>query len=50
MPFEVVDIEIQNDFQNIKIPAKFKINDNKVYLKKQAMSFILFLTTMFGIA
>jgi antitoxin VapB len=34
MSFEVVDIETQNDFQDIKIPEKFKINDNKVYMKK----------------
>jgi antitoxin VapB len=34
MSFEVVDIEIRNDFQDIKIPEKFKIDDNKVYLKK----------------
>jgi antitoxin VapB len=34
MPFEVVDIETQNNLQDIKIPAHFKINDDKVYLKK----------------
>ena len=34
MSFEVVDIETQNDFQDIKIPGKFKIDDNKVYIKK----------------
>jgi antitoxin VapB len=34
MSFEIVDIETQNDFQDIKIPGKFKINDNKVYMKK----------------
>ena len=34
MSFEVVDIEIRNEFQDIKIPEKFKIDDNKVYLKK----------------
>jgi antitoxin VapB len=34
MSFEVVNIETQNDFQDIKIPEKFKIDDNKVYMKK----------------
>jgi len=34
MPFEIVDIETQNDFQDIKIPGKFKIDDTKVYIKK----------------
>ncbi len=34
MSFEVVDIEMQNNFQDIKIPEKYKIDDNKVYLKK----------------
>jgi antitoxin VapB len=34
MSFEIVDIETQNDFQDIKIPGKFKIDDNKVYMKK----------------
>ncbi|MDB4921337.1 hypothetical protein [Mucilaginibacter sp.] len=34
MSFEVVDIEIQNNFQDIKIPEKFKIDDDKVYMKK----------------
>jgi len=34
MSFEVVDIENQNDFQDIKIPERFKINDDKVYMKK----------------
>ena len=34
MPFEVVDIGTQNDLQDIKIPEKFKIDDDKVYMKK----------------
>lgn len=34
MSFEIVDIETQNDFQDIKIPGKFKIDDDKVYIKK----------------
>ncbi|WP_259066746.1 antitoxin [Mucilaginibacter sp. X4EP1] len=34
MPFEIIDIETQNDFQNLKIPGKFKIDDDKVYIKK----------------
>lgn len=34
MAFEVVDIETLNDFQDIKIPEKFKIDDDKVYMKK----------------
>ena len=34
MSFEIVEIENQNNFQDIKIPEKFKINDDKVYLKK----------------
>jgi antitoxin VapB len=34
MSFEVVDIEIQNNSQDIKIPGKFRIDDNKVYIKK----------------
>jgi len=34
MSFEVVDIETLNEFQDIKIPERFKIDDNKVYMKK----------------
>ncbi len=34
MSFEVIDIGIQNNLQDIKIPEKFKIDDNKVYIKK----------------
>lgn len=34
MSFEIVDIETKNDFQDIKIPGKFKIDDDKVYIKK----------------
>jgi len=34
MSFEIVDIETQNNLQDIKIPEKFKINDDKVYIKK----------------
>jgi len=34
MAFEIVDVETKNDFQDIKIPGKFKIEDDKVYLKK----------------
>jgi antitoxin VapB len=34
MSFEIVDIESQNDFQDIKIPGKFKIDDDKAYMKK----------------
>ena len=34
MSFEVVDIDTPNNFQDIKIPEKFKIDDNKVYMKK----------------
>jgi len=32
--FEIVEIEETNNFQDIKIPEKFKIDDNKVYIKK----------------
>jgi len=34
MSFEIVEIESWNNLQDIKIPEKFKINDDKVYLKK----------------
>ena len=34
MPFEIIDIDTQDDFQDIKIPEKYKINDDKVYIKK----------------
>jgi antitoxin VapB len=34
MSFEVVDIDTSNNFQDVKIPEKFKIDDNKVYMKK----------------
>ena len=34
MAFEIIEIEDQKDFQDIKIPEKFRINDNKVYMKK----------------
>ena len=34
MSFEVVEIETQNNFKDIKIPEKFKIDDDKVYIKK----------------
>lgn len=34
MSVEVVDIGIKDDLQDIKIPEKFRINDNKVYMKK----------------
>ena len=34
MSFEIIDIDTQDDFQDIKIPEKYKINDDKVYIKK----------------
>jgi len=34
MPFETVDIKDISGEQVIKIPDKFKIDDDKVYLKK----------------
>jgi antitoxin VapB len=34
MAFEIVDIQTQNNLHDIKIPEKFKINDDKVYIKK----------------
>ena len=34
MAFEIIEIDNQKDFQDLKIPEKFKINDNKVYIKK----------------
>jgi antitoxin VapB len=34
MAFEVVDIDSHDTFQDIKIPGKYKIDDDKVYLKK----------------
>jgi antitoxin VapB len=32
--FEIVDIETRNNVQDVKIPEKFKIDDDKVYIKK----------------
>ena len=34
MAFEIIDIQDKSGFQSIKIPDSFKINDDKVYLKK----------------
>lgn len=34
MPFDTIEIQDKSGFQSIKIPDDFKINDNKVYLKK----------------
>ncbi|HET7116608.1 MAG TPA: hypothetical protein VFI29_08965 [Hanamia sp.] len=34
MPFETIDIQEISGFQSIQIPDDFKINDDKVYLKK----------------
>ncbi len=34
MAFEIVDINTQDNFQDIKIPEKYKIDDDKVYIKK----------------
>ena len=34
MAFETIDIQDRSGFQSIKIPDNFKINDDKVYLKK----------------
>ncbi len=34
MAFEAIDIQNISGFQSIKIPENFKIDDNKVYLKK----------------
>lgn len=34
MPFETIDIKDISGEQVIKIPDKFKIDDDKVYLKK----------------
>ena len=34
MAFEAIDIQDISGFQSIKIPDNFKINDDKVYLKK----------------
>lgn len=34
MPFDTIEIQDKPGFQSIKIPDNFKINDNKVYLKK----------------
>lgn len=34
MAFEIVEIENQNNVQDIKIPEKFRINDDRVYMKK----------------
>jgi antitoxin VapB len=34
MAFEAIDIHEISGFQSIKIPDNFKINDDKVYLKK----------------
>lgn len=34
MPFDTIEIQDKSGFQSIKIPDNFKINDNKVYLKK----------------
>ena len=34
MEFEAIDIQDISGFQSIKIPDNFKINDDKVYLKK----------------
>jgi len=34
MSFEIVEIGAHDDFQDIKIPEKYKIDDDKVYIKK----------------
>jgi antitoxin VapB len=34
MTFEVIDIDTHDAFQDIKIPEKYKIDDDKVYVKK----------------
>jgi antitoxin VapB len=34
MAFETIDIQDISGFQSITIPENFKINDDKVYLKK----------------
>lgn len=34
MAFEKINIQENSGTQSIKIPANFKINDDKVYLKK----------------
>lgn len=34
MAFEAIDIQDISGFQSIKLPDNFKINDDKVYLKK----------------
>lgn len=34
MAFQTIDIQDISGFQSIKIPDNFKINDDKVYLKK----------------
>jgi antitoxin VapB len=34
MSFEIVDIEPGDNFQDLKIPGRFKIDDDKVYIKK----------------
>jgi antitoxin VapB len=34
MPFDTIEIQDKSGSQSIKIPDDFKINDNKVYLKK----------------
>lgn len=34
MAFEAIDIQDTSGFQSIKIPENFKIDDDKVYLKK----------------
>ena len=34
MPFDTIEIQDKSGFQSVEIPDDFKINDNKVYLKK----------------
>ena len=34
MAFEIVEIDNQNNIQDIKIPEKFRINDDKFYMKQ----------------
>ena len=34
MSFEIIEIEEKNDFQDIKTPEKYKIDDSRAYIKK----------------
>lgn len=34
MAFEIVEINTQNNIQDIRIPEKFRIDDDRVYIKK----------------